>query len=73
MNPSESVGRIRTNRWIDVTLDHGTDCATGAVIHPIPEFEVADGELCLADIRIERVELGLVDSVVLSEFRVQPL
>jgi hypothetical protein len=42
-------------------------------MHAVLELEVADGELRVVDVGIERVERSLVDAVVLGELRVEAL
>ena len=45
----------------------------GAVVHPIVELEVADGELGVVQVVVERVELRLVERAMLAELGVEPL
>ena len=42
-------------------------------MHPVVELEVADRELRVADEGMERVELPLVDPVVLGDLGIQAL
>ena len=57
----------------DVRLEHGANRTTGAVVHPVVKLEVADGELGVIDEGVERVELGLVDTVVQGDLGVEAL
>ena len=41
------------------------------MVHPIVELEVADGELRVIDVMVERVQLGFVDPVVLGDLGIE--
>src|SRR5215813_4358321 len=59
--------------FIDGALEHCLDGSSCAVVHAIVEFEVADREFGLVDVVVQRVEFGLVKTVVHAELGVQPL
>ena len=73
MDSRQPEGGLVAHRLRDVALEHAPDRPPGAVVHPVGELEVADGELRVADQGVERVELGLVDGVVLADLGIQPL
>ena len=56
-----------------VRLEHRLDRAAGAVVHAVLELEVADRELGLVDVMVERVEVRLVDPVMLRDLGVEAL
>src|SRR5213595_3590974 len=62
-----------SHRFIDGTLEHCLDGAPCAVVHAVVEFEVADREFGVIDVVMQRVEFGLVKTVVHAEFGVEPL
>ncbi len=58
---------------LDVALEDCPNRASGAKVHAVVELEVADRELRLPDVVVERIELRLVDAAMLSKLRVEPL
>ena len=72
LNARESVRGVVANRFVDVAFQDGSDRVTGAQVHPIVEFEVSDRKLGRRDERIERVELRLIEPVVLRELCIEP-
>ena len=62
-----------SHRFIDGTLEHCLDSAPGAVVHAVIEFEVADREFGVIDVVVQRVEFGLVKTVVHAKLGVEPL
>jgi len=73
VNPGESVGRFVAYRLGDIALEHSLDGATRAMMHSIVELEVTDRKLCVVDVMVERIELGLVDLVVLGDLAIEAL
>jgi hypothetical protein len=65
--------RFVANALLDVPLEHRRDGTAGAVVHSIVELEIPDGEFGVLYVVLERVELGLVQPIVLRELRVQTL
>jgi hypothetical protein len=43
------------------------------LVHAVVELEVADRELGVVDVKMKRVECGLVESVVHGELGIEPL
>ena len=73
LDPREAVGRGVAHRVLHVGLEHGLHRAAGAVIHAIVELERADREFRGLDVVLERVERGLVDSIVADQLGVDAL
>ncbi len=73
MYPRETIGRLVTHDFIDVTLEHGGNCAARTMVHPVIELEVADRKLGIVDVKVQRVEIGLVDAIVLGELGIEAL
>ena len=61
MRASRYAASLRT-RFVDGAFEHGRDRAAGAVVHAVVELEVADVELRLAQVAVQRIERGLVDA-----------
>src|SRR5262249_40057474 len=59
--------------FIDGALEHCLDGSSCAMVHAVVEFEVADREFGLVDVVVQRVEFGLVKTVVHAELGVEPL
>src|SRR5947209_4375341 len=59
--------------FIDGTLEHCLDSASCALVHAVVEFKVADREFGVIDVVVQRVEFGLVKTVVHAELGVEPL
>ena len=59
--------------FVDGALEHGLDRAAGAMMHAIVQLEVADRELGLAQVAVQRIELRLVEAVMLAELGIEPL
>src|SRR5439155_17746013 len=59
--------------FIDGAFEHRLDGTTGAVVHAVVELEIADGEFGVVDVIVQRIESGLVETVVHSELSVEPL
>ena len=72
LNAREPIGGVVANRFVDVAFEHRRDRVPGAQVHPVVEFEVADRKLGGVDQRIQRVEVRLVEAVVLREFGIEP-
>src|SRR5437762_2003203 len=62
-----------SHRFIDGTLKHSLNGAPCAVVHAVVEFEVADREFGVINVVVQRVEFGLVKTVVHGELGVEPL
>ena len=60
-------------RLIDGTFEHRLDGAPCALVHAVIELEVADREFGVVDVKMKRVECGLVESVIHGELGVEPL
>ena len=73
MDPRESISGVVAHLLVDRALEHRGDRVPGAVVHPIVELEVADGELGVVQVVVERVELRLVERAMLAELGVEPL
>ena len=69
----ETIRGVVAHDLVDCAFEHGRDRAPGAVVHSVVELEVADGELRLAQIVVQRVERRLVDGAMLAELGVEPL
>ena len=65
--------RLVAHGLVDVAFEHRADRAAGAMVHAVVELEVADVELGCADVVVQRVELRLVESVILAELGVESL
>ena len=59
--------------FIDGAFEHRLDGAPCAVVHAVVELEVADREFGVVDVIVQRIEFGLVETVVHGEFGVEPL
>src|SRR5437867_2696434 len=59
--------------FINGTFKHPLDGAPSTVVHAVVEFEIADREFGFVNVIVKRIESGLVQTVVLSEFCVEPL
>src|SRR5438270_8219191 len=59
--------------FIDGTLEHCLDSASCALVHAVVEFKVADREFGVIDVVMQRVEFGLVKTVVHAELGIEPL
>ena len=73
VDPREPIRGIVAHGFVDCALEHGRDRAAGAMVHAIVELEVADGELRLAQVAVQRIERRLVDAAMLAELGVEPL
>ena len=73
MNASEPERGVVADGFVDCTLQNRGDRAPGAMVHAIVQLEVADRELRLAQVVVQRIECRLVDRAMLPELRVEPL
>jgi len=73
VNAGESERGFISYGIIDGAFEHPLDGAPCAVVHAVVELEIADREFGLVDAIVKRIELGLVQAVVLGEFSVEPL
>ncbi len=73
MNACEPVGGFVPHGLIHVAVQDRADGATCAMMHAVVELEVADEELGFLDVVVQGVQLRLVQTVVLTEFRVEAL
>jgi hypothetical protein len=73
VDPCQPVRRLVADFLVDVRLEHRLDRAPGAMVHAVVQLEIAHVELRVADVGIQRVEAGLVEPVVLAEFRIETL
>ncbi len=65
--------RFVAHLLVDVGLEHGLDGPARAMVHAVAQLEVTDVEVRALDERVQGVELGLVDAVVLGDLRVETL
>ncbi len=72
MDTREPKGGFVAHAFVDVAFEHGGDRAAGSMVHPVTQLEVADRELRLVDVMVQRVERRLVQAVVLRELGVEP-
>jgi hypothetical protein len=61
------------NGFVDGAFEHRLDGAPRAAVHAVAELEVADREFGVVDVKVKRVESGLVESVIHGELGVEPL
>ena len=73
VDPREPISGLVAHCFVDRALEHRRDRAAGAVVHPVVELEVADGELRVVQVVVQRVERRLVDAAMLAELGVEPL
>ena len=73
MDSGESECGLVSHGLVDRAFEHRLDGATRALVHAVVELEVADGELGVVDVKVKRVESGLVESVIHRQLRVEPL
>ncbi len=59
--------------FIDGAFEHRLDGAPGAEVHAVVELEVADREFGIVDVVVQRIELRLVQTMVLGELGVEAL
>ena len=69
----EPIRGVVAHGFVDGALEHGRDRTAGAVMHAIVQLEVADVELRLAKVAVQRIEGWLVDAAMLAELGVEPL
>ncbi len=72
LNSRQSIRGVVANGFVDVAFEHGCNRVTGAQVHAVVEFEIADREFRRVDQRIQRVEARFVEAVVLREFGIEP-
>ena len=72
MRASLKAASLRT-ALIDGAFQHGLDGPSGTVVHAVVELEVADRELGAVDVKVQRIECRLVETVVLGQLGIQPL
>ncbi len=73
MNAGEPERGFVSYGIIDGTFKHPLDGAPSSVVHAIVELEIAYREFGLVNVIVKRIESGLVQTVVLCEFSVEPL
>src|SRR5262249_30864762 len=73
VDPRESERSLISHGFIDGTLEHPLDRASGALVHAVVQFEVADRKLGVADVIVESIECGLVDSSMQRDLGIEPL
>jgi hypothetical protein len=73
MDAGEPEGRFVSYGLIDGTVKHSLDSAPSFVVHAVIELEIANREFGLVDVVVKRVELGIVQTVVLCKFSIEPL
>ncbi len=61
VNAREAIGRFVAHGFVHCAFEHGLDGAAGALMHAVVELEVADRELGLADVKVQRVALRLIE------------
>jgi hypothetical protein len=69
----QAEGGLVAHHLVDVAFQHRADCAARPMMHAVVELEVADVELGGADVVVQRVELRLVEPMVLAELGVEAL
>src|SRR5437762_7083915 len=55
-----------------MAFEHGLDRAARAPMHSVVQLEVADRELGLADVIVEGIACGLIDTPMLCQLGVEP-
>ena len=73
MNLCKTIRCFIANTIVNITLEYRPDGSTGPMMHAIAQLEFADRKLGVINIRVESVQFGLVDRVMLRELDVEPL
>ena len=73
MNPGQPVGRIITYDFVDGTLEYRPDRAAGAMMHPVPQFEIAERKFGVINMEYSVSSSGSSRLVMLPDFAVEPL
>jgi hypothetical protein len=73
VDAGESERGLVSYGFIDGTLEHCLDSSSCAEMHAVIEFEVTYGEFGVINVVVQRVEFGLVKTVVHAELGVEPL
>nr|NIV50136.1 hypothetical protein [Gammaproteobacteria bacterium] len=73
VNACQAECGIIANGVVDRGFEHGLDRPSRAMVHAVTQLEIAERETGIVDVRVKRVELGLVDRGVLLDLGVEPL
>ena len=73
MNAGEPERGFVSHGIIHGAFKHSLDGASSSIVHAVVEFEIAHREFSLVDVIVKRIQSGLIQTVVLCQFGVQPL
>ena len=73
MYARESIGGIVTHLFIDGTLEDRADRPACTMMHAVAQFEIAQCKFGIIDVRVERVQLRLIEPGVLRNLGIEAL
>ena len=68
MNPRQSISGLVSDGLGDIALEHRADRSASTVMHSVGQFKITHRELGVVDVVEERIEMGLINAVVLRDF-----
>ena len=68
----QAICRLIAYRLLNVAFENGLDGSSGALVHPVGQLKIAHGKIGIVDLKVQRIESRVIQSVELPQLSIQP-